>query len=752
MWFELGFFILAAVLPWRRKPQGFGWAPAEKGYLAVWAAAPALFVLLYRRTFSVNELLAMMLAYFLAWICKELVHRAAKLLERICKDSLHGEGKVPGFVRTRFPVSLYVPFLFKAATALCLYVWVISRYQPGSSDRAISQQEAVLFFTGISVCLFLSAGIRTWVQHKEWRIPAVALGTAVPVLGFYIVERTYNPYLEEMSLRFVTGNILWLTALFFMMYFLVPWKRAAAAVFLTLCLGFGAGNYYVGQFRGNPLMPGDLFSAGTAVQVAKGYSFVITQQVLTGVLCWYAGIALLCCLPAEQANKGWRIRATAAGLAVCVSMHHLGTVEVEDAYHWQLDQWNVGSSYQSVGSVFGFTALIEKMSVSAPQGYSTRQAEQLLEQYQPVPNTSDHSPSILVIMDETFSDLRILGNFSCSEEYLQNWYAMDDYVYRGKLYVSVFGGCTANSEYEFFTGASMSNHPPGIVPYQNYNLKHVGNLADLLRERGYRTSAVHPQQKGNWNRVRTYADFGFTSFYGLEDFKNPRYLRGHVSDQSDFDKVIELFESGQGEPQFIFNVTMQNHGGYQAGELSDLRTVTLDEPWDGYPDVETYLTLIRESDQAICRLVDYFSKVEEPVVLCIFGDHLPNLDHAWMEQVMGRPDSELSLEEIERKYAVPYLIWTNFQTADRCRELDTSANYLGALLLTQAGVRPSAYTSYLLHMQKEIPVINAAGYRTNDGQWHAYGEQTDASDWLERYRMLQYYAVFDSDREIRYFR
>ena len=49
----------------------------------------------------------------------------------------------------------------------------------------------------------------------------------------------------------------------------------------------------------------------------------------------------------------------------------------------------------------------------------------------------------------------------------------------------------------------------------------------------------------------------------LEDYKKRRTLRGYVSDASDMQHIIETFENKEaGKPIFLFNVTMQNHGGY----------------------------------------------------------------------------------------------------------------------------------------------------------------------------------------------
>ena len=85
--------------------------------------------------------------------------------------------------------------------------------------------------------------------------------------------------------------------------------------------------------------------------------------------------------------------------------------------------------------------------------------------------------------------------------------------------------------------------------------------------------------------------------------------------------VIDLYEEKGDKPFFAYVITMQNHGGYDVNEMAGLNRIALKEEWRGYTDVETYLTLIRESDQAICNLIEYFSNVDRPVILCIFGDH-----------------------------------------------------------------------------------------------------------------------------------
>lgn len=67
-----------------------------------------------------------------------------------------------------------------------------------------------------------------------------------------------------------------------------------------------------------------------------------------------------------------------------------------------------------------------------------------------------------------------------------------------------------------------------------------------------------------------------------------------------------------------------------------------------------------------------------------------------------------------------------------------SINYLGATLMDVAGYH-TTYTNYLLDLQRKIPVVNACGYQTSDGQWHSLEEEN--AD-LDEYKIVQYYEIF----------
>lgn len=281
-------------------------------------------------------------------------------------------------------------------------------------------------------------------------------------------------------------------------------------------------------------------------------------------------------------------------------------------------------------------------------------------------------------------------------------------------------------------------------------LKNIGNMTDILNRNGYITTAIHPEYKGNWTRTRVYESFGFDTFLNIDNFESPERIHDSVSDCVSFDKVIEVFESSDC-PQFIFNVTMQNHGGYDINKMSGFELVELKETWRGFSDVETYLTLIRESDKAIGQLLEYFRTVDRPVIVCIFGDHQPGVNGLWIEEVMGKTKEQITFEEQQRKYCVPYIIWANYDMGKSPQTLNTSSNYLGALLLDQAGIDRSDYMKFLVQMQKEIPILNAFGYQTKDEVWHSFEETIEVSKWIYDYKIVQYNAMFDTKRNKKYY-
>ena len=360
-------------------------------------------------------------------------------------------------------------------------------------------------------------------------------------------------------------------------------------------------------------------------------------------------------------------------------------------------------------------------------------------------------------MDEAFSDMGILGEMDCNEDYMPYIHSLQQSdaadVVTGYLNVSVLGGNTANTEYEFLTGNSMAFLPAGSVPYQQYMRKELPTLVSHLEELGYTTSAMHPYYATGWNREKVYGDLmGFDAAYFLPDFKNIQYVRKYTSDATCFRKIVDILDEGS-QPRFVFNVTMQNHGSYSKDYDNFIPDVTVEGSDSAI--LSKYLSLIKKTDTAFEQLTQQLQQRERPVIVLLFGDHQPNSTVANpVLALSGRKVSDLAGEEADLQYLVPYVMWANFdldktaadfapngtkseESSQLLTDNDMSVNYLSGKLLQAADVPLSDYQKFLQDVQKQYPVISG---------WRTYALPDADPQMLQSYQKMAYYRLLDAGR------
>ena len=504
-------------------------------------------------------------------------------------------------------------------------------------------------------------------------------------------------------------------------------------------------NYYVLEFRSAPIMPWDILSIGTAASVANNFKYTLSKETVF-VLIGFVILILLESKATLELKKDWRIRtggvlASFALLWGFTAMLHQDSTVARFKLYDKLFTPTVMSKRD--GTAVAFLMELKYIVVEKPDGYNKEDAAALLASY----DTNDtesatHTPNIIVIMNEAFSDLSVLGDFETNEDYMPFLHSLmqegTPNTISGHLNVSVLGGNTANTEFEFLTGNTMAFLPQGSVAYQQYVKSNDYSIATYLKSKGYDTIAMHPYNASGWDRDKVYPLLGFDTFYSLKDWVNPVKIRKYVSDQSCYDKIIELYEQKDANtPFFLFNVTMQNHSSYS-------------EEYDNFhPDITVegtsskilpnYLSLIKLSDQALCNLIEYFSKADEDTVIVFFGDHQPsNSVAAPVWKLNGRSGDSLTEEEEARRYKVPFIIWANYDI-EAASNVETSANYLGGHVLRAAGLPLYDYRNYLSQLEGQYPVLTAI--RAENAQGISTPVK-DVKSTLQDYMTLQYYNVF----------
>ena len=580
----------------------------------------------------------------------------------------------------------------------------------------------------------------------------------VPIISFYLMEAFEHNALAEVRQEAQWFNILIFELIAWTLYLLIGRMTTALRIELALALAFGLTNHYVMAFRSTPFVPWDLLSVRTAASVAQNYDFTPTPRMIVVTV-----LFVLLMVAVRVLRKVPRIKlpirlgsAVLCGLALCLFVNTLQQETFQNKHYLYPFLFTPAYMTKVNGMAVTFAMDLAYVAVDKPEGYSAEEAQKTLEQYgntdnvfaDDEENTNDAKnrgedannkdlPNIIVIMDEAFSDLAVVGDLETNEDYMPFMHKMQqgaDHTITGYAQVSVCGGNTANSEFEFLTGNTMSFLPSGSIPYQQYITKDTPSLASYLASLGYETYAQHPYYASGWNREKVYPLLGFEHLNFIDDYANKTYVRKYVSDDADMQHIIDTYENKEdGKPAFIFNVTMQNHGGY-TDAFSDLSEDVHATNYNSEV-LDRYLSLIRLTDQSLEKLVDYFATVDEKTVIVFFGDHQPSdTVAAQVQDSMLLPGESVPDEQLRKRYQVPYLVWANYDI-DGATQQNTSLNYLSAEVLKAAGVPTDAYQNFLLDLQKSYPVMSAAG-------------RTDASDanenMLSTYKKLQYYNLFET--------
>ena len=593
--------------------------------------------------------------------------------------------------------------------------------------------------------------VKRWTQYL--------IGFAiVPIISFYLMEAFEHNALAEVRQEAQWFNILIFELIAWTLYLLIGRMTTALRIELALALAFGLTNHYVMAFRSTPFVPWDLLSVRTAASVAQNYDFTPTPRMIVVTV-----LFVLLMVAVRVLRKVPRIKlpirlgsAVLCGLALCLFVNTLQQETFQNKHYLYPFLFTPAYMTKVNGMAVTFAMDLAYVAVDKPEGYSAEEAQKTLEQYgntdnvfaDDEENTNDSKnrgedannkdlPNIIVIMDEAFSDLAVVGDLETNEDYMPFMHKMQqgaDHTITGYAQVSVCGGNTANSEFEFLTGNTMSFLPSGSIPYQQYITKDTPSLASYLASLGYETYAQHPYYASGWNREKVYPLLGFEHLNFIDDYANKTYVRKYVSDDADMQHIIDTYENKEdGKPAFIFNVTMQNHGGY-TDAFSDLSEDVHATNYNSEV-LDRYLSLIRLTDQSLEKLVDYFSNVDEKTVIVFFGDHQPSdTVAAQVQDSMLLPGESVPDEQLRKRYQVPYLVWANYDI-DGATQQNTSLNYLSAEVFKAAGVPTDAYQNFLLDLQKSYPVMSAAG-------------RTDASDadenMLSTYKKLQYYNLFET--------
>lgn len=576
----------------------------------------------------------------------------------------------------------------------------------------------------------------------------ILFALVIPLGCFYTFE-TLTHQMSTMIELAKRLNIAFYYWLFLFVFFIAGRTSISMAICVSAIAIIGVGNYFVVMFRSNPIVPWDIYSFETAMSVADNYVFsvdwALAEHIAMFILMLIVGVRTNIRL-----NK--KILRTILTVAMCIPAYFY------ISYLWQdnLERntglndtlFNAKYMHSKDGFFVSFILDIHFLQIEEPKNYSDEYALSLLnEQKVEKVETPEELPDIIAIMDETFSDPAVLGEFETNKDYMPFVHS----ILRGEVAntisgyadVSVLGGNTANSEFEFLTGNSMAFFPNGSVPYLQYIRDGISTIVPQLEEYGYTTYGTHPYRAKGWNREFIYDLMGFDYRYFQGSFPFEDKLRNYVSDEADFKSILEWRNNTEG-PFFMFNVTMQNHSNY-GGDFDNFDPQIVAKFKNTYSNkyLNKYLSLMYETDQDVASLLSELSQSDRKTIVVFWGDHQPN-DYVVrpIYKEYGLDFDNQTYEQQQQRQKTPFFIWANYDIQEQTN-VEISLNYLNILLFETAGLQLDEYQTFRKNLwQGQIPMMNAVGYRNDDGDLVEYDDAPEEiQNLLNEYQNIQYYRM-----------
>ena len=537
--------------------------------------------------------------------------------------------------------------------------------------------------------------------------------------------------------------VLFLAYLLYSAFGSCAWSLALTSL-VTLALSWS--NYFKMLFRNDPVIAEDIANIALALEFGGQYHITLSKKMIAVLLLTAIAIGFLAVHVRRRVLSG---RGRAALFAVLLLAGGIGLKEIyfSDSIYNRIqnysacNRWSQTDQFISHGFIYPFLhSFTDIMDTSEPEGYSDSKAEEILAEYRDNDIPEDKRVNLIFIQLEAFADFSKLGAFSFEKDPYEYWHALEEESYSGSLLVNIFAGGTVDTERSVLCGySSLPTFRQNTMSYAWY-----------FREQGYLTVGAHPCNNWFYNRRNVNSYLGFSEYRFSEDTFTSLSGETTAPDSILFPYILEQYEAAvsAGTPLFSFNVSYQGHGPYSGEERRFAEVYCSGEgvSQESFCIANNYLASVADTQEQLKVLVDGLRRSDAPVVLILFGDHMPWLgdgNSAYTEYGVN-----LNLAEDQgllNYYSTPYLIWANDSAkavtgSDFTGEGPTvSPCFLMNLLFRQCGYRGDSFMQLAGEVMDVLPVIHSSGLYDDRFMPQDTAEAEKARAALDRYLTVQFY-------------
>ncbi|MDL2219565.1 LTA synthase family protein [Ruminococcaceae bacterium OttesenSCG-928-O06] len=585
-------------------------------------------------------------------------------------------------------------------------------------------------------------------------------------VAVFLTPLAFQAMVEFIRMRSVTlwVEYLWIHRVPLLLGTVVLVLAAAAITFATarpfianLVLGavlFAAGcaNLQKLAYRGEPVIPKDVFQLSEALAISGEMRFSLTREMVLFLV--FLVLSTLVLLPFRlPVPRGWKAGVARGALSLLcaggIPLYMFGLMRdkprmAELGVYMRINSMAI--TYYRSTFVTGFCFLAANSWQAPPEDYSQAAMQVLAKE---MPAAEGRSPDIIAILLEGFFDLSAIEGTSYSEELMPNFARLAAEGVSGQMLGASRSGGTSNYEFSILTGYSLDFFPPGSTPTIEHVNGEFPSLPWYCAQNGYRTVAVHPYYREFYGRPTAYPAMGIEEYYSIEEFSDADTVGNFIGDDALGRYILQEYEKSAAadENVFIHAVTIQNHLPYPADRYPTGYGVQASSGVSAEYDkiLSTYATGIRDCDAMVGMLCDYFAGIDRDVILLFYGDHQSAISDEGMADMLYETawyQSAGADEQWRMTHVTPYLMWANFETKD-AEDGGLLAPYMLVPTMAQAyGLNCAPYFSWMAQQAQSAGGGSVSGYYIQPGGTLSQTPTPAQQAWEQKRELLQYDMIF----------
>jgi len=414
------------------------------------------------------------------------------------------------------------------------------------------------------------------------------------------------------------------------------------------------GNAVKMSFFGGPIIPDDVFALQALLLILEGWRFFALAIPL-------AAIASLVVF--NFTLRHWS--SYLAGLSVILLVMTLVykpimVLDPLDKYFGN-SKWDQRTNYLSRGPVLYSLQEGARFFVLAEKSPDMDEAQLAVENLlstapvsKPLTEIKPFKPrNVHIVLLESFWDPSELKKAHFSQNPLapdfRKLWKNTEYSH---ALVPVFGGGTANSEFEVLCGFPVTK---SSVKFERQLLNPAPCLPHILADKGYRTVVSHPNVPVFWNRVNAYRNVGFQTYWSKQNFLLDDMNREFLSDASLYRQVMEKISGSldNKQPTLDYIVTYFGHWNYPLNDSRPLKVSSRSQ----VEEVSAYANTVYYKSRELMAFLEQLKLRDPDGIIVAFGDHLPNLGDGYVESgVLFSSWSEFSPTMFKFHVSTPIII------------------------------------------------------------------------------------------------